>query len=230
MKPTQPRERNAPGFTLMELLLAIGVAAIALIAINAVFFTAMRLRDSTTRAVDQSLPVERTLDLLRRDLAGAMPPVTNGILSGDFRVGDIADLGLSQPVNIELYTTTGALRADEPWSEVRRVTYELRLPADRSAPGKDLIRSVTRNLLTDTAPQPDDQWLMGGVQSIQFLCYDGFQWRDYWDTTLTDTNLPTAVRVRIQLAGANNAPGGEPIEMVVPVDAQPRNLPTTGGS
>jgi hypothetical protein len=106
----------------------------------------------------------------------------------------------------------------------------LRLPADRSLPGKDLIRSVTRNLLATINPSPQDQRLLGGVESIQFLCYDGLQWRDYWDTTIMDTNLPVAVRVRIQLAQGNGGSAAQPIELVVPIDAQPRTIPTIVGN
>ncbi len=220
-----PRSRRWPaavsGFTLIEVILALGITAIVLVAINGVFFGAMRLRESATNAVDESLPVQQALATLRRDLAGAMPPSTNGILSGDFKVGGVTSLGLSQPVDIELNTTTGALRANEPWGEVQRVTYELKLPADRSAPGKDLIRSVTRNLLATVTPQPEDQWMMGGVESIEYSCYDGTQWRDFWDTTVTDTNLPTAVRVRIQVAGSRGGSSdAQPIELVVPIDSQ----------
>lgn len=213
------------GFTLMELILAMAVAAILLVAINGVLFTAMRLRESTYAAVDQSLPVERTLSYLRRDLEGAMPPATNGVFSGDFRVGTVSSMGLNRPVNIELYTTTGALKVDEPWGDVQQVTYELRPSSDSSSPGKDLIRSVTRNLLAAIPPAPDDQRMMGGVENIEFSCYDGTEWRNDWDTTTTDTNLPVAVRVRIQMAGAN--PDSQTIEMVIPVDSQPRFGPAT---
>ncbi len=209
------------GFTLIELILAIGVTAIVLIAVNGVFFSAMRLRESTVAAVDGALPVQQALTTLRRDLEGAMPPRTNGIFAGDFKVGGVTSIGLNQPVDIELYTTTGALRANEPWGEVQKVTYQLRLPADRSAPGKDLIRSVTRNLLATVTPQPQDQWMLAGVESVTYSCYDGTQWRDYWDTTVTDTNLPIAVRVRIQFSGESSGPA----EIVVPIDAQPRTTP-----
>jgi len=181
------------------------------------------LRETTSNAVEASLPEQQALTTLRRDLEGLMPPNTNGIFGGSFKVGGVSSTGLNQPVDIELYTTTGALRADEPWGEVQRVTYELKSPADPSAPGKDLIRSVTRNLLATTTPLPEDQRLMTGVSSVEYSCYDGTQWRNYWDTTLTDTNLPDAVRVRIQLAGKDDS---QPIEMVVPVDAQPRRTPT----
>ena len=195
-----------------------------LISINAVFFTALRLRERTTEAVDDSLPVDQTLATLRRDLQGAMPPSADGTLSGDFKVGGVASTGLNQPVDIELYTTTGALRDEEPWGEVQRVTYELKTSADRLAPGQDLIRSVTRNLLATTTPQPEDQFLMNGVQSIQFSCFDGTGWYDTWDSTVT-TNLPMAVRVRI--TRANRAGGNAPIEMVVPIDSQSRTNQTS---
>ena len=208
------------GFTLIELVLAIGVMAMVLIVMNAVFFSAMRLRESTNNIVDESLPVQQALALLRRDLQGAVPP--NGTLSGDFKVGGVSTLGLNLPVDIELHTTTGALLENEPWGEVQRVTYGLKLPNDRSLPGKDLIRSVTRNLLSTITPQPQEQWMMGGVESIEFYCYDGAQWRNYWDTAMTDTNLPSAVRVRVQLAGNHNDAASSPIEIVVPIDSQSR--------
>src|SRR5256885_4646089 len=88
--------------------------------------------------------------------------------------------------------------------------------------GQDLVRSVTRNLLATMTPQPEDQWMMGGVESIQFSCYDGTTWYDTWDSTIT-TNLPMGVRVRILLTH----PGGNtgtprPIEMLVPIDSQSR--------
>jgi len=214
------------GFTLVELILAVGVAAIVLAAINGVFFSAMRLRDSTTRAVEASLPLQRAVDLLRRDLQNAMPPLTNGVFSGTFKAGQVLSTGLNQPVDLELCTTTGALKENEPWGEVQRVDYSLRPPSDASAVGKDLIRSVTRNLLSTVPASPDDQSLLGGVESIEYACYDGYQWRGDWDTSVTDTNLPSAIRVRIRLAGPPGGTAPEPIEFTVPVDAQPRTLPT----
>jgi type II secretion system protein J len=222
MKSISRITRPERAFTLIELVLAIGITAMVLVGITAVLFSAMRLRETTSNAVEASLPEQQALTTLRRDLEGMMPPNTNGIFGGSFKVGGVSSTGLNQPVDIELYTTTGALRANEPWGEVQRVTYELKAPADLSAPGKDLIRSVTRNLLATVTPLPEDQRLMSGVSSIEYACYDGTQWRNYWDTTLTDTNLPSAVRVRVQFAGKDNS---EPVEMIVPVDAQPRRTP-----
>jgi hypothetical protein len=65
---------------------------------------------------------------------------------------------------------------------------------------------------------------MGKVQTLQFDCYDGTQWRNTWDTSAGDTNLPVAVRVRIQLVarqGEGNA-NSTPLEMLVPIISQTR--------
>ena len=54
--------------------------------------------------------------------------------------------------------------------------------------------------------------MLGGVDNIKFSCYDGSQWQDSWDTSsqsAVNTNLPTAVKVEIQMAGnASLAAGG----------------------
>jgi type II secretion system protein J len=215
---------NQHAFTLIEMVFAIGVAAIVLIAINTVLFAALRLRAATADMVDAASPIDQTVTFLRRDLQCVVTP-TNGtskVLSGDFRVGNVSSVGVPEPVAVEMFTATGALSGNAPWAEIQRVTYELKQPADSSATGRDLIRSVVRNLLSTTTPEVDDQLMMSGVASIKFSCFDGSQWQDSWDTTgLTsvNTNLPVAVRVDIQMSGNNNS---QPIEMVVPIDAQAR--------
>jgi type II secretion system protein J len=235
-RPAQPRDARhirRGGFTLVEVMLAMAVCAVVLAAINGVFFGALRLRETTNRVVDESQPAQLALGTMRSDLQSAVSPTTNGVMTGDFRVGDITSAGLNQNVSIEMYTTTGALHENEPWGEVQRVTYGLRPPAGGAgAQGQDLVRSVTRNLLATITPVPEDQWVMGHVQNLTFDCYDGTQWRNTWDTTLSDTNLPIAVRVTIQLAGEDPSDprAREPIVLLVPVDSESRTnqVPNTG--
>ena len=209
------------------MILAVGVAALVLAVVGSVFFAALHLRDATQAAVDSATPVDQALAVMRRDLECAVTP-TNGtsrVLSGDFRVGTLTSPGIRQPVAVELYTATGALRDDAPWGDIQKVTYELRDPTNRDESGKDLFRSVTRNIMATTAvPDVEDQWMLGGVQSVEFSCFDGSQWSGTWDTsglTSVNTNLPTAVRVRIQLAGSNPATT-QPIEMLVAIYSQSR--------
>ena len=216
---------NQNAFTLIEMILAIGVASIVLIAVNAVLFTSLHLRDDTSDMVDAATPVDATATFLKRDLECVVTP-TNGtskVLSGGFRVGDnISSAGVSDPVAIEMVTATGALSASQPWGDLQRVTYELKNAASATATGRDLYRSITRNLLAVNTPEVTDQLMLSGVTSVKFSCYDGAQWNDTWDTTSTtsaNTNLPLAVRVEIQMAGNANV---QPIKIVVPIDSVSR--------
>ncbi len=216
---TRLPQPSTHGFTLIEAMLAIGIMAVVLVAVNAVFFSALRLRDRTSAAVDRDLPVQQATEVLRRDLRCAMPP--GGLMAGDFKVGNVTSANQGIPVAIELYTATGALRADQPWGDVQLVTYALRPPTStsRSNGGNDLIRSVTRNLLCTATPVVEDQCLQSGLQDIRFACYDGTQWLDSWDTTSGNTNLPLAVRVTLRPI---NVPPSEAIVLVVPVVSQSR--------
>jgi type II secretion system protein J len=217
-------------FTLIEVILAIGVAAIVLVAVNMVFFSALRLRDATQNEVDSATPVDLALSTMERDLECIVPP-TNGtskVLSGDFRVGNIISTGSGTPVAIEMYTATGELADKAPWGDIQKVTYELRDPV-AGGQGKDLVRSVTRNLLSPTLPDVEDQPMMSGVQNLTVSCYDGAQWWNTWDTTgLTsvNTNLPIAVRVDIQPVGDQLSP----VEILVPIDSISRTNMTLATS
>ena len=225
---------NEMAFTLVEMILAIGVAALVLVAVNAVLFTSLHLREVTTNVVDAATPVDQTVTCLRRDLQCIVTP-TNGtskILSGSFRVGNgISSVGVSDPVAAEIYTASGALSANTPWADIQRVTYELKNSTAVSG-RRDLYRSVTRNLLSVSTPDVADQLMLSGVQSVKFSCYDGAQWNDTWDTTdptSVNTNLPLAVRVEIKLAGSDKNNG--PIQLVVPIDSVVRTnmvLTSTG--
>ena len=62
--------RNSLGaFTLLEILIAVAAFAIVLAAINTVFYSALRLRNSTTAAIERALPMEHALGIIKRDLA-----------------------------------------------------------------------------------------------------------------------------------------------------------------
>jgi hypothetical protein len=186
----------------------------------------MRLRERTTDMIEEASPIDRATTIIRRDLLSIIGSTTNSVLAGDFKAGDVTSVGVSQNVSIEIYTTTAPLRDTDPWGEIQRVTYSLRAPASRSAlGGKELVRSITRNLLATVTPMPEEQWILSEVETLQFECYDGTRWRSTWDTTLGDTNMPTAVRVNIQLTKnrGGDARSRPPIELVVPLNCQPPN-------
>lgn len=224
-------QQQTQAFTLIEMILAIGISALVLIVITSALMTTLRLRQSTEDMVDAASPIDQATAYLKRDLQCVMTP-TNGtskVLSGCFRIGSLSSAGVSGNVVAEMYTATGALSDSAPWGDVQRVTYELK---DSGSGGQDLYRSVMRNLLAVTTPQVTDQLLMGGVSSVKFTAYDGQQWDDSWDTSNPDsiyTNLPVAVKVEIHLANMDSV-GGDPITVVVPIDQIARTNATVSYS
>ena len=234
MRPSFPtRRRTRSGFTLIELILSIGAAALILIVANQVLFTSLRLRDRVSDAIEASAPLELALDTLRLDLQGAVTPKTNGLMSGSFRAGVLSSTTDSRPVSLEFNTTTGTMRPAEPWGAVQRVLYGLRNSVDGGPGSSDLYRGISRNLLALSTPQIEDQLLLRDVARIDVECFDGMQWQSQWDTTDTSgstTNLPVAVRLRLQRGMSWGADAGV-VELLVPMGSQSRtnSTSTVGG-
>lgn len=235
---SQPQNERAIGFTLIELILAVGIFAIVMVAINTAFFAALRLRQRSAESLEQALPLDHALTVLRRDLLNAVPP--GGVLSGDFRSGNggasgggsssksanssaSRGLGTAQYGGLDFFTTTGTMSDGVPWGDIQEVNYQLQDPADRlHTYGRDLVRTVTRNLLATSSQAADVQRLTGNIEDLAFSYYDGSQWRDYWDSTTGDTNLPQAVRVSIRVASSNgpSPASAQPLQMLVLLHSQ----------
>jgi type II secretion system protein J len=205
------------GFTLIEVLLALLLCGVVLVIISSVFASALKLQQRASDNVDKSLPIERALGLMRKDLKNAVAP--GGMLAGPLQSGSLSS-GVDANAGIQIYTTTGLITPNSPWGEIQKVTYGLQAPNDSSVAGKDLVRSVTRNLLTVSTEDEDDQYLASGVETLNFSYFDGANWLDSWDDT-TETNLPLAVRVNLQLAASNpNEVKPDPIQLLVPLMVQ----------
>jgi len=216
---------HACGFTLIEVLLAVAVFAIVLAAINTVFFGALRLRNKTHDAFEIALPLQQAVGIIKRDLGGIMLP--GGTMTGQFQTTPTNNGGASIDfiglrVSPDIFTCTGLIDDTSPWAEVQKVTYFLADPTN-NATGRDLIRSISRNPLPlNTTEEPEQQWLLGGIERMALQFYDGRAWTETWDSTLT-TNLPMAIKVQIALAGQNSQRSLlAPIEFIVPVMVQPR--------
>lgn len=227
-----PAARKARAFTLLEVLVAISIFAVLLSAIGGLFYSALRLRNRTTSALEEDLPTEDAIDSMRHDLANIVLP------TGDF-FGALQNTTITNPlpgqVGPDFYTSAGELDGLKPWGNVEKVDYVLAAPTNGPArKGKDLWRAVTRNLLPITPPIPPDeeQLLLTGVNNVTFSYYDGTQWDPNWDTTQV-TNLPTAIKVQIEMYGQNNLTLGQntPLQLVVPIDVLvTTNLTAAGGT
>src|SRR5207248_1409247 len=141
------------GFTLLELLIAMGIFAVVLTAINGVFFGAMRLQRASARTVEEAVPLQQALAILKRDLQGIVAP--GGTMAGPLQPssasiasasmlpqGGAAGNGMGQQGSTIFYTCTGALDETSPFGDIQKVAYYLKAPETRTSPGKDLVRVV----------------------------------------------------------------------------------------
>lgn len=212
------RSGAAPGFTLLELLIATAVGAIILLVIQTTFFGAMRLHNTTHARTDESLTVERALAIVRRDFAGVMLP--GGPISGTFQTTSLSSTvgeNFGDRVGADLFTTSGRIDGWTQFSEAQKVAYYLAPAADGRQGVKDLLRVVQRNLLPVQDEAGEPQVLLAGVTEAIMEFYDGAGWTDSWDSDSTES-VPTAIKLRITLAAAGTSqPQGAPIELTVPV-------------
>jgi len=208
-------------FTLLELLIAVAIFAIVLAAINTVFYSALRLRNKTSAALEESLPLQHALTAMKRDLSNLVPP--GGLLSGTLQT--TVKTRMDGQVSPDFFTASGQLDDLVPWGEVQKISYLLRA-SSAGGPGRDLIRATTRNLLAIIQDPPEEQALLRGVENLTFSFYDGTQWQTSWDSAV-QTNLPTAIKLELQLTRTNATPEA-PIALVVPIHVHSRTNSTGG--
>ncbi len=224
-----PQPNIARAFTLVEMLIAISIFSILLVAIHTVLYTALRLRNTAVDSLEASLPLEQALNVIQHDLSDVVT-ATNGVFLGPLQTTNPTNT-LPDQIGPDFYTTGGELDGVVPWGNIEKIDYLLSQPTNGNrGPGRDLIRAVTRNLLPVTQPpQPDEKHaILSGVQNLTFLYYDGTTWQPSWDTT-QQTNLPTAIKVQIQMAAQPGVPvRTQPLELVVPVDVLLSTNPITG--
>lgn len=227
-------------FTLLEILLAVAIFSVVLIAIHSVFHVALRLRNRTVQAIESDIPLQQTLSILRRDLADIVPP--GGTFGGALESNPITegDTVSGTPL-LQFHAAVGVLSEDSPWGEIHRIAYVLTAPTNSTSEGLDLVRAVTRNLLPVSTEDVESQRLMSGIETMTFEFHDGASWRPTWDSTNETTLLPRAIKAQIQLITPRDSPPSlrqDPIELVVglliepPTDTSATNAldsTTTGG-
>ncbi|MGE3311352.1 MAG: type II secretion system protein GspJ [Limisphaerales bacterium] len=228
---SRPPNRQA-AFTLIEILLAVGIFAIVLLAVHAVFHVALRLRNRTVESIESDLPVQRALSILRRDLAGIVPP--GGTFGGPLESNpSIQGTMLSESPVLQFHSAVGVLSDDWPWGDIQRVAYTLTSPTNNASQGLDLVRSVTRNLLPVSQEIVETQRILGGIETLTFSFHDGTGWQPTWDSTNEVTLLPRAIKLEIQRSPSDptrRSDRPDPIEMVVGLLVEPSTNTTDSGS
>lgn len=180
---------------MMELLLASVMFALTMTSLYSVFHSALRMRENAYEAFGAGLPRRCALGVMRDDLAGIVAPT--GVFGGAL-TGERTESGIYNLDSLELYASNGKVDAQYPWGNIQRISYSVVDPEDgNTMAGKDLVRSVARNLLAGTEETPAEERLVGGIQSLKFEYYDGEYWQESWDSTTRGNELPKAIRATI---------------------------------
>lgn len=216
--PCQLRAAGA-GFTLLEVILALALGALAIVAAQSAFGSAFRLRLHAQERIDADLATHRALQIVREDLAGLLP--RGGRFSGELQTA--AGSEITPPVGAsaigpDFVCTSGRVDAWSPFSEVQRVRYLLVPSAGAARDRFELVRAVSRNLLPMTEAETETQTLLEDVSAVRFEFHDGTGWVADWDSAAARA-MPVAIRLTLERRAPSDDSAADPITLVVPISA-----------
>jgi prepilin-type N-terminal cleavage/methylation domain-containing protein len=207
-----PTRRAPRGFTLIEMMLAIGVLALILAMLASSFST---IAHSKVHA-EGRLMVDRE----GRALLWQLTKELRNAVQTPYTASNVALFGnghMSGGVAVDTITLStfngGHRRALTGMTPETIVTYNLMSNPDQ--PGWYVLqRSQQSGLLTSTAT-PQTTVLANNVLSLHFRYFDGQKWSESWESPSLPRGrqLPAAVAIQIQMA----APGGRVMDFATQV-------------
>lgn len=189
------RRISQSGFTLLELILAMGMISMLAVSLYATLRVAFKARDSATSGIAPMRSANVALDLLGQDLESALPPT--GLLAGAFLAQHLGDVQNSQDT-VEFYAIGTSDSLDPPASAAFR-KIDIGMVPSPDGRGYVLLRRITNNLLSPQEVTPDEEILCRNVRSFALRYYDGQLWYEDWDSTQMGDILPVAVQVDLQI-------------------------------
>jgi general secretion pathway protein J len=200
-------------FTLLEVLVAVGIITLIGTLIYGAFHGMARSRDNIQHAADRYQQGRSALTHMSQELgsafiSGHVPPDQNLVVRQTVFIG--ADRGNGDRVDFTAFAHR-QLRRDGHESDQAEISYFLSNNPDG---GLDLVRRVDKHI--DTEPQQGGivEVLADHVESFDIRYMDPVtnEWQDTWDSTQPSGQLgrlPTQVWITLVLAGG---PGGQPVK------------------
>jgi prepilin-type N-terminal cleavage/methylation domain-containing protein len=197
---------KSPGFTLLEVLIAVAIMSMIVTVIYTSFFTA-------SRNVEQAEAIRDSTDLARTLVAKLSSDISNAYLNPYMNASVVTTIFYGKKVQPETETglnksnrhdslsltpLTNWRRPDSKETDLWEVGYNFKQKPDGS--GWVLMRREKRELSNDFPA------LEGGVEyemtdhvvSLQFRYNDGFTWVDEWDSR-SRQKLPSIVEITLLL-------------------------------
>ena len=210
-------------FTLLELILAMTVTCMLALSLYASMRTVFKARDSAVSAVEPMREAQIALDIMARDLANALPPT--GVIKGPFSG---VDGGSGVGDSISFVCVQHGIDDPDPTKNdgIKSVEY---LVIDQPDGTQALVRQVTRNLLAQQVPDPDQEIICRNVTTFDIHYFADEIWNDDWDSTQEGDTVPAAVQITLEIRKKDAASGYRMMRTV----SLPCNVPgatTAGGN
>jgi prepilin-type N-terminal cleavage/methylation domain-containing protein len=212
--------RGAAGFTLLEVLVALGILAVVIAIVSATFTGALGVQKAADRRVEVTHAGRTILDRVTQDLLSAFgrtagapqPPGTAPTPPGGLTLVDRELEGVPRD-RLHLFTYARPLGgARERTSDRAQVEYDLVVSDDR----RDwrLARRQTPRMQAGAAGEAAGDVLAERVVGFDVQVHDGREWKKTWDER--SGRLPRAVSVTLRIApdpgpGAHRPWGDGPI-------------------
>jgi type II secretion system protein J len=191
--------RMSSGFTLLEILVASVAFAMIVMVIKITLLESLELRERGQARMDKINIQMRVVEVIENDLQQCL--LTETTFAPDFK-GDTLNGGVTRTDQLEFYTLSGMTLTNQPWGNLQKVRYYLEQPLNEGrnelSEGLTLYREVTRDLNPTVQDVILPQAIANRINSLAFQYFDGEFWQENWDSTVDDTKLPVAVRVRIE--------------------------------
>lgn len=185
-------KNNCHGFTLLELLLALAIAALILVAAYTTLFSLTKAQETASTGMEKRRALRNTMDLLRRELTSTL------FKSGDTRLRFIVEDRdyYGKPASTIQFATLTA-PSEGLATDQLRVRYQTTEKSNSSL----TVRRTSRVFFADE-DQKNGYPLLDETEGFLVECYDGSKWVKAWDTTLNPA-LPKMIRVTITIQEAN---------------------------
>lgn len=175
------------GFTLVEIMVAVAVAALLLSTIYGVFQTVAGAKQRLDQEGENYHQARVIFDRLSRELRGVYAPTTSPKSRFEGGTNDQGETYLR-------FTTT----ASTPLSGagIGEVSYLLQQDPDNPSGRKVLERSEQG--MTNVAQTVQGYRIASGIETLTLRFFDQGSWSEQWPAT-TPVKLPTAVEVSLQM-------------------------------
>ncbi|HEX4053969.1 MAG TPA: type II secretion system protein GspJ [Tepidisphaeraceae bacterium] len=193
--PDNLRSNRRSGFTLLELVIALAMVTIIVATLASSLSLAYHATQRTEAAIAPSRQAAIALDYMSDDLQSALPRGTE--LAGNFEGTQAQDDRGHEADDLIFYSTAESPQHVDANGEIKEIEITVEHPLNSS--DYVLVRRVTRNLLTDVQPAPDEEIICRGVSSFTLQYFNGSSWNPTWDSTQEDNTIPAAVQVTLEL-------------------------------